>query len=275
MLRENELTKKYFPFLDGLRAVAILWVILHHLPIALPGWLNEIRIRGDLGVELFFSISSFLVFRSLHQCMLKNNEDKFEFLKRRLFRIFPPYFFTLGLIWIMALFDKGLSSKISSIKDIALSFPFFYYNYAITHTAGNVPGSLNIFWSLSFEEQFYMALFLLTYLMPRRISIFVMAGILISISLRLLKFFLHIPMMPVELQMQTHLRLDAILLGCFFYYYWVYLKKYFNFLALNSVLILITIFLHSFLNYRYQGLLYILISLSFTAFVFNMLKKDK
>lgn len=275
MIKENELTTQYFPFLDGLRALAILWVILHHLPIPLPSWAEQIRIRGDLGVELFFSISSFLVFRSLHQCLLMKSSDRFEFLKRRIFRIFPPYFLTLLFILILSLFDKGLGQKLVSIKDTLLSFPLFYYNYAKSTTTGTVPGSLNVFWSLCFEEQFYISLFIISLTFPKKINIFIVTGILFSLGLRTIQFIGNQSLDSHELQMQTHLRLDAILLGCFFYYYWAELKKYFNFLYLNVALVFLAIFLHKFVDARYQGLLYILISLSFTSLIFHLLAQNQ
>jgi peptidoglycan/LPS O-acetylase OafA/YrhL len=274
MIEENELTRKYFPFLDGLRAVAILWVILHHLPIALPNWVGEIRNRGDLGVELFFSISSFLVFRSLHQCFLRSRPDNFEFIKRRIFRIFPPYFVTLALILGISLFDKGLSSKLVSIKDILLSFPLFFYNYAVSYTHGNVPGSLNLFWSLCFEEQFYITLFLIALISPKKINLCIIFGILFSIGLRIFYYFSNVELASHELQMRTHLRLDAILLGCLFYYYWPQVKRYFQFIPLNIIVVIVAIFLHNFVDYKYQGLLYILISFSFTTLIFNLLNTN-
>jgi peptidoglycan/LPS O-acetylase OafA/YrhL len=274
MIEENELTKKYFPFLDGLRGIAILWVILHHLPIELPSWAEQIRIRGDLGVELFFSISSFLVFRSLHQCMLKNNHDKFEFLKRRIFRIFPPYFLTLFMILGLSYIDTGLGQKLISIKDILMSFPLFYYNYAKPFTTGTVPGSLNVFWSLCFEEQFYITLFLTSLFFPRKIKIFIIIGIIFSISLRLFYYLDQHVLANTDLQMQTHLRLDAILLGCFFYYYWDKFKIFFNFTSFNIFLVLLAIFLHTFIDSRFQGILYILVSFSFTSLIFNLLNQN-
>lgn len=273
MLTENELTKKYFPFLDELRALAIFWVILHHLPTTLPNWAEQIRIRGDLGVELFFSISSFLVFRSLHQCILKKSKDKYEFLKRRVFRIFPPYFLTLTMILTLSFFDKGLGQKLFSIKDILLSFPLFYYNYAKTYTLGNVPGSLNVLWSLCFEEQFYISLFLVSRFFPKKITIIMIFGVLFSVILRIFYYFNDLTITSPQLQMQTHLRLDAILLGCLIYYYWNSLKRFFNFTALNIIFVILAVFLHKFIDYQYQGLLYTLISFSFTFLIFNLLNQ--
>ncbi len=56
---------KYVKVLDGLRGLSILWVILHHVPLEMHPWIEFIRVRGDLGVELFFAISGILVTKSM------------------------------------------------------------------------------------------------------------------------------------------------------------------------------------------------------------------
>ena len=88
--------------LDGLRAVAILWVILFHSAGHMPSdYLNCVKkyfnygVRpignGDLGVDIFFTISGFLIgyimLKDLESC---NGElDIFDFYRNRFFRIWP------------------------------------------------------------------------------------------------------------------------------------------------------------------------------------------
>jgi peptidoglycan/LPS O-acetylase OafA/YrhL len=201
---------------------------------------------------------------------LIKNKDKTEFLKRRIFRIFPPYFLTLFVIFALAFIDKGLGEKILSIKDILISFPFFFYNYAKLSTNGVVPGMLNIFWSLCFEEQFYVVLFLLSLFCPKKIHFFIWAGLLYSLGLRIYMAVANIVPDGLSLQMKTHYRLDAILLGCLIYFYWDRIEKYFKYTFLNLMLVLLAIILHN-TSDRYQGLTYILISASFTGLVFHLL----
>lgn len=274
-LKANELTNGEFPVLNSLRACAILWVIIHHCPIPLPSLIESFRLRGDLGVELFFSISGFLVFRSLHHCFLKRvpqgNYDRWEFLKRRFFRILPPYLLTLGFIGAIALVDHGLYAKLVSIKDILPSFFLFYYNYAKTMTTGQIPGSLNIFWSLCFEEQFYFTLFLLSFFVPKKLPYFLFGGVFISIFLRLFYFFGNLTYAPFQLQMQTHLRMDALLMGCLIYYYWPRLKTYLRPSFFLLSLVIAGIVLHHRLSPAESGVNYILISLSFTLLVFVLI----
>ncbi len=55
---------QYVPQLDGLRAVAIGLVLLHHLPLAIGrdvGWLQPLSSAGWIGVDVFFALSGFLI----------------------------------------------------------------------------------------------------------------------------------------------------------------------------------------------------------------------
>ena len=62
---------RHIPSLDGLRAIAVLLVLGCHIPPATPGfpdWLGWARtwvVPGNLGVELFFALSGFLITRIL------------------------------------------------------------------------------------------------------------------------------------------------------------------------------------------------------------------
>ena len=155
----------YIPAIDGLRAVAVISVIVYHLwPAALPGGFN--------GVDIFFVISGFVVtgsmagksFDSLKALLL-------TFYARRLMRIMPALV-TMLLVAILAtqLFvpDAWLSNSVSvtgklafaGLSNIALGTdsdtyfgPQAGYN-PFTHT-----------WSLGVEEQFYL---LFPFLLYRR-----------------------------------------------------------------------------------------------------------
>ena len=73
---------KYRADIDGLRAVAVLSVIVFHaFPSALPG--------GFLGVDIFFVISGFLIFSIIYQNLQSGNFSITDFYQRRIRRIFP------------------------------------------------------------------------------------------------------------------------------------------------------------------------------------------
>lgn len=139
---------KYFRELDGLRAVAIIVVIIHHWhPYKTIEFLTS---RID-GVAIFFVLSGFLISNILFA-----NRDKAEasgsgkiicfrnFFFRRALRIFPLYYLVL-----LAVFFLGHRTSI-------YGWPFYvtytsnFYIYHIREW-----GELTHFWSLAVEEQFY------------------------------------------------------------------------------------------------------------------------
>jgi peptidoglycan/LPS O-acetylase OafA/YrhL len=261
----------YYTFLDGMRGIAILWVVLHHMPIPLPPWLEAVRIKGDLGVEFFFAISGFVVVQSLF-----SSANLRQFYLKRIFRIFPPYFLTLLFILILSFLDSSLHAKLLSIKDIWLSFPLFFYNYAYRSTTGQIPGSLNVFWSLCFEEQFYLILGFCAFFSRNRLK-----SILITLAclVFLLRNFLCLSgnIQDFEfLQLTTHLRLDAILLGCIaFQYRQVWLEKLKlsqGFLWVGLLVVLSA--LHRQCGIQLQGLIYGGFSISVVALILSLLENE-
>ncbi|MBJ2804347.1 acyltransferase, partial [Salmonella enterica subsp. enterica serovar Derby] len=73
---------KYRPDIDGLRAVAVLSVVIfHYFPSILPG--------GFVGVDIFFVISGYLITSIILKSASSNSFSYVEFYKRRILRIFP------------------------------------------------------------------------------------------------------------------------------------------------------------------------------------------
>src|SRR5437899_5658744 len=85
------------PSLDGLRAVAIGFVMLSHTASNLPlgdRVLGHLGGLGSLGVRIFFVISGFLITRLLIQETVDYDRiDVLKFYFRRTLRIFPPFYF--------------------------------------------------------------------------------------------------------------------------------------------------------------------------------------
>ena len=145
---------EYRKDIDGLRAIAIIAVIINHLN-------KNILENGYLGVDIFFVISGFVITRSL---LLKNNEQKFStflvnFYQKRIKRIIPALiFFVLIMTALIFLFIPlpGPSLKTGIFSLFGLS-NIFLYNQSIDYFASSA--DLNIFtntWSLGVEEQFYI-----------------------------------------------------------------------------------------------------------------------
>ena len=85
---------RYFPEIDGLRAIAVLSVLIYHANISI----NEIKIfsGGFLGVDVFFVISGYLITSILLKDYKKNNKISIRFFyERRIRRIFPALLFVI------------------------------------------------------------------------------------------------------------------------------------------------------------------------------------
>ncbi|MEG0096545.1 MAG: acyltransferase family protein, partial [Raoultibacter sp.] len=148
------LKSRYIPSLDGLRAFAVLAVILYHMNAHwAPG--------GLLGVTVFFVLSGYLItglliteWKSTKTIDLKN------FWLRRVRRLVPAIIFLLVcVIALTTIFNHELLTKLRS--DIVPSL-FFYSNWHYIFSnlsyfeALGAPSPLTHFWSLAIEEQFYL-----------------------------------------------------------------------------------------------------------------------
>lgn len=144
---------KYRADIDGLRALAVIPVILFHMNI--PGLSG-----GFVGVDIFFVISGFLI----TSIILKEiNTDRFsiaKFYERRIRRIFPAFFpviiFTLvlGYYWLSPTALKGLGDSV--IASALFSSNILFWREAGYFDASSLQKPLLHTWSLAVEEQFYL-----------------------------------------------------------------------------------------------------------------------
>src|SRR5215472_15136772 len=79
-----EKIRTYRPFIDGLRAIAILTVVGSHL--AIPGFSG-----GYVGVDIFFVISGYLIINQILEDIRNEQFNLFDFFARRAFRILPAF----------------------------------------------------------------------------------------------------------------------------------------------------------------------------------------
>lgn len=160
---------KYIRGIDGLRAVAVLTVIVFHLNASwLPG--------GFSGVDIFFVISGYVVTLSLlNRPPQRLGEFLWEFYKRRFVRIYPALLFLLVTTSIIVTF---FLPKFFVSKDIDQTAIFAFFGLSNFFLAFNGSSyfspstDFNPFvhtWSLGVEEQFYLIfpLILFSYLLRR------------------------------------------------------------------------------------------------------------
>jgi len=143
----------YLPFIDGLRAIAVLGVICFHFNLAgLSG--------GYVGVDVFFVLSGYLI-TNLIESRLQISAFSFaHFYERRARRILPALIVTGFLSALAALFlfvPHDLRAFSTSLWGTA----FFYSNVLFEQATGYFaapPATIPLLhtWSLAVEEQFYL-----------------------------------------------------------------------------------------------------------------------
>jgi peptidoglycan/LPS O-acetylase OafA/YrhL len=178
--------KRYYrPELDVLRFLAFMIVFIVHrmdfIPIdpAQHYWLYNLCLLGDLGVPVFFLLSAFLITELLFRESDETGTIQLKaFYMRRILRIWPLYFLVFYGLVVLEQFVPW-----SGAKDPAtwLAFTFFSGNWWIC-LHGWVPAfPVNPLWSISVEEQFYIAVPVIA-LLGRRLGVKTVSLLLMAIS---------------------------------------------------------------------------------------------
>ncbi|MBB5395639.1 acyltransferase [Mucilaginibacter sp. AK015] len=132
--------------LDGLRGIAIIFVLLGHSLIG-TWWVDYLP--GSIGVDIFFVLSGFLITTLLLKEKAKKGwVDLKKFYVRRALRIFPvAYLYLVSLIILTLVFHLHTTPRMFLTAGLYIgNFPIQYgSNWQTSH-----------FWSLAVEEQFYL-----------------------------------------------------------------------------------------------------------------------
>ena len=156
-------SQNYKP-IDGIRAIAVLWVIIFHAWLFQYNDFTEVGdqvfenpfliwiTKGDLGVDLFFVISGFLIGTILFKEFKRTNRLNFKkFYIRRILRLLPVYVFSM-IIGIYFIEGDAWKSAWSNLL------------YINNYVRGSYMGWT---WSLAIEEQFYIVIpFLIAFVFP-------------------------------------------------------------------------------------------------------------
>ena len=160
---------KYRPDIDGLRAIAVLSVVIYH---AFPDALKA----GFMGVDIFFVISGYLISSIIFENSDRGSFSFGQFYGRRIKRIFPAL--TLVLLsclvfgWFGLLGDefKQLGKHAAAGAGFVSNF-FFWQEVGYFNNAAETKPLLHL-WSLAIEEQFYIFWPLLVWVTWRRKTLF-------------------------------------------------------------------------------------------------------
>lgn len=166
------LNESYRPQLDGLRALAVTAVVVHHLSL-----IESVKLSFE-GVRLFFVLSGFLITGILLRCRDATDEGEHsilgtarQFYIRRFLRIFPLYYGTLAVLYLIEVepwFRGEIGWHLAYLTNVLI----------VSHDGW--VGLTSHFWSLAVEEQFYLLWPWIILLTPRRMIKFVLLCVVLA-----------------------------------------------------------------------------------------------
>lgn len=154
-LDSNEIIIKKFLYIDSIRGLAILGVIIFHVSIRIPNlnpFLHDIFNSGNYGVQLFFVASALTLFMSCHSRFPQERNPILSFSIRRIFRIAP-------LFWLAIIFyqffhaapGRIFLAENAKLWHVILT-AFFIHGWHPASVNNIVPGG----WSIAVEMTFYL-----------------------------------------------------------------------------------------------------------------------
>lgn len=177
--------------IDLLRGIAVALVMLLHFSLTyrLPdSWLGDLItqknvarlvMNGNYGVTMFFVISGYLITtNSLRRWGGLQQMDRLAFYRRRAERILPPLIIAVVVILVLGLLDQPsfVNKQKGQVMEpgfwwLAIGSVLTFWHNVVMQAEGYFNYALNIYWSLSVEEVFYLAFPLVCTLLPKRLFI--------------------------------------------------------------------------------------------------------
>lgn len=147
-------SRYYRPDIDGLRSLAILFVVLFHtFPENVKG--------GFIGVDIFFVISGFLISGIIFNSLSKKTFSFFDFYARRIRRIFPALIFLFSVLLLVGYFFS-FPSEFRTLTSEVKYGAIFWENMRLIQESGGYwdmqteMKPLMQLWTLGVEEQYYL-----------------------------------------------------------------------------------------------------------------------
>ncbi|HHF5936939.1 TPA: acyltransferase family protein [Haemophilus influenzae] len=208
---------KYRPEIDGLRAIAVISVIIYHLN---ENWLSG----GFLGVDIFFVISGFLITGIIITEIQQNSFSLKQFYTRRIKRIYPAFITVMALVSFIAsaIFIYNDFNKLRKTIELAIAFLSNFYlglTQGYFDLSANENPVLHI-WSLAVEEQYYLIfplILILAYKKFREIKVLfiitlILFFILLATSFVSANFYKEVLRQP-NIYYLSNLRFPELLVG--------------------------------------------------------------
>lgn len=143
----------YRPDIDGLRAIAVLSVVIFHAG-------SKKMTGGFVGVDVFFVISGYLISQLILRGLAENRFSFLEFYVNRIRRIFPALVLVLATTWCLGWLVL-LDSEYRSLGKHIVAGSMFASNFVLWGESGYFDTAAELkpllhLWSLGVEEQFYL-----------------------------------------------------------------------------------------------------------------------
>ena len=253
---------KYRPEIDGLRAIAVISVIIYHLN---ENWLSG----GFLGVDIFFVISGFLITGIIITEIQQNSFSFKQFYTRRIKRIYPAFITVMALVSFIAsvIFIYNDFNKLRKTIELAIAFLSNFYlglTQGYFDLSANENPVLHI-WSLAVEEQYYLIfplILILAYKKFREIKVLfiitlILFFILLATSFIPANFYKEVLHQP-NIYYLSNLRFPELLVGSLLaIYHNLSASKQASKQASNVIAILSTLLLFSCLFLMHNNIAYI------------------
>ncbi|MBC8076537.1 MAG: acyltransferase, partial [Chloroflexales bacterium] len=219
--QQREASLPYTPGLDGLRAIAIVAVLLYHAGLSVWG--------GFLGVEAFFVLSGYLITALLlAEWRERGTVSIGQFYLRRARRLLPALFLVIAATLAFALI--ALPDEAAGLFDDAAAAAFYVMNWFFVFSQQSYfdplarPSLLQHLWSLAVEEQFYLVwpvLFIVGMRFLGRRGLLVATLIGAGASAWLMASLFQPDLDPSRVYYGTDTRAGGLLLGAAFALVWM------------------------------------------------------
>lgn len=195
---------KRIPSLDGLRALSIILVVVSHSFSDLKHFAD----LGNLGVRMFFIISSFLIVGILSRDVDNGRFDLRKFYFKRIIRTFPAFYTYLMVLFISLYFFDLFD------WDQLWRAPIYLENYHPRSHWNKIQWFVGHSWSLAVEEQFYLLISLVFLLfnnkwISKKTLLIIFCAVIVVTPIIRIAYFL-IPQVPEVLRGSVHRSFETV-----------------------------------------------------------------
>ncbi len=210
-------TRRHIAQLDGLRGLAIVFVMLFHMTVVPPVgkaallW-ARLCVHGGMGVDVFFVLSGFLITGILLDALGGPHYFR-NFYARRVLRIFPLYYAVLFFSFlILPRIAPWSVPRYEQVNREAMWYWLHLSNFAIARRGMFIHGIVDVSWSLAIEEQFYLLWPAIVWCVsaPRLRSLCIS---LVAVSFASRTWLTAVHVAPVAVYTLTFCRLDGLAIG--------------------------------------------------------------